>query len=126
MIEHGTPEWEAARLGKLTASRCHDALATLKSGNWAGTRRKYMIELVSERLTGMRADPKECWASIVGVGPSFPAISGMGWVATCDELPPSNDLVLPDIRDIVAARARSSLMIAVEGDLEDLEALNGR
>lgn len=57
MIEHGTPEWEAARLGKLTASRCHDALATLKSGNWAATRRKYMIELVSERLTGMRADP---------------------------------------------------------------------
>lgn len=57
MIEHGTPEWEKARLGKLTASRIHDALETIKSGNWTAQRRKYMIELVAERLTGMRADP---------------------------------------------------------------------
>lgn len=57
MIEHGTPEWVAARLGKLTASRVHDALATKKDGGWYAARRHYMIELVAERLTGMQAGP---------------------------------------------------------------------
>jgi putative phage-type endonuclease len=57
MIEHGTPEWEKARLGKLTASRIYDALGTTKKGTWLAARRHYMVELIAERLTGMRADP---------------------------------------------------------------------
>lgn len=46
-----TPEWFQARLGKATASRFKDVLATIKSGE-AAARRNYRAELVVERMTG--------------------------------------------------------------------------
>ena len=46
-----SPEWFAARLGKLTASRAKDMLATIKSGE-AAARRDLRVQLVCERLTG--------------------------------------------------------------------------
>jgi putative phage-type endonuclease len=52
-IEQGTPEWFAMRLGKVTASRVADVMAVGKSGE-AATRRNYRIQLVCERLTGMK------------------------------------------------------------------------
>ena len=55
MIEQGTPEWMAMRLGKLTASRMADVLATTKSGPSA-SRKNYMAQLVAERLTGEVAE----------------------------------------------------------------------
>lgn len=55
MIEQGTPEWFAQRLGKLTASRMADVLATTKSGP-AASRKNYMAQLVAERLTGTRQE----------------------------------------------------------------------
>lgn len=55
-IEQGTPEWERQRLGKVTASRMGDVIRRTKAG-WSEYRRKYMIDLIAERLTGMRADP---------------------------------------------------------------------
>jgi putative phage-type endonuclease len=48
MIEQGSPEWFAKRLGKLTASRMDDA--SMKKDT-AG-RRNYLAQLVAERLTG--------------------------------------------------------------------------
>jgi putative phage-type endonuclease len=51
MIEQGTPEWLAMRLGKLTASRMADVLAVTKSGPSA-SRKNYLAQLVAERLTG--------------------------------------------------------------------------
>jgi putative phage-type endonuclease len=54
MIEQGTPEWYAERLGKVTASRVSDVIAKTKSG-WAASRANYMAELVTERLTGVQA-----------------------------------------------------------------------
>jgi len=51
MIEQGTPEWHAARLGKVTASRMADVIAKTKTG-WGASRANYMAELVAERLTG--------------------------------------------------------------------------
>jgi len=51
MIEQGSPEWFAQRLGKLTASRIADAMAKTKSG-WGASRANYMAQLVAERLTG--------------------------------------------------------------------------
>jgi putative phage-type endonuclease len=48
MIEQGSPEWFARRLGKLTASRMADA--SMKKDT-AG-RRNYLAQLVAERLTG--------------------------------------------------------------------------
>lgn len=55
MIEQGTPEWHAMRLGKVTASRLADVLAKIKSGESA-SRANYRAELVAERLTGRKAD----------------------------------------------------------------------
>lgn len=46
-----SPEWIAARLGRLTASRASDMLATIKSGESAA-RRNLRVQLVLERLTG--------------------------------------------------------------------------
>lgn len=46
-----SPEWFAARLGRLTASCVGDAFATTKSG-WGAGRRNLRTRLVLERLTG--------------------------------------------------------------------------
>lgn len=47
----GSPEWFAARLGKVTASRVSEVIAKTKSG-WSASRANYMAQLVAERLTG--------------------------------------------------------------------------
>jgi len=54
-MEQGTPEWFAARLGKVTASRVADIIAKTKSG-YSTSRANYMAELVCERLTGRQGD----------------------------------------------------------------------
>ncbi len=48
--EQRSPEWFAARLGRLTGSRAADMLATIKSGE-AAARRDLRVQLVCERLT---------------------------------------------------------------------------
>lgn len=50
-MEQRSPEWFAARLGKVTASRVADLMATAKTG-FAASRANYMAELICERLTG--------------------------------------------------------------------------
>lgn len=50
-----SPEWHAARLGRLTASRVGDAFATTKAG-WSTKRRDLRIELVLERITGRQQE----------------------------------------------------------------------
>lgn len=54
MIEQGSPEWHAQRIGKATASRVSDIIAKTKSGPSA-SRKNYLAELVAERLTGQPA-----------------------------------------------------------------------
>ena len=55
--EQRSPEWFAARLGRLTGSRAADVIATIKSGE-AAARRDYRTQLVCERLTGqLQEDP---------------------------------------------------------------------
>lgn len=51
MIEQGSPEWFAERMGKVTASRVADVIAKTKSGP-AASRANYMAQLIAERLTG--------------------------------------------------------------------------
>lgn len=51
MIVQGTPEWFAARCGKVTASRVADVIAKTKAG-WGASRANYLAELLCERLTG--------------------------------------------------------------------------
>lgn len=54
-MEQRSDEWFQARLSKCTASRISDVLAKIKSGESAA-RRNYKIQLVTERLTGTRAE----------------------------------------------------------------------
>lgn len=54
MIEQGTDEWFAARLGKVTASRIADIMRKGKDGKTSASRARYMGELAAERLTGAR------------------------------------------------------------------------
>lgn len=54
-IVQGTPEWFAARLGKVTASRVADVIAKTKTG-YAASRENYMVELALERITGARQE----------------------------------------------------------------------
>ncbi len=50
-VPQRSPEWFAARCGRLTASQASDMLATVKSGE-AAARRDLRTKLVVERLTG--------------------------------------------------------------------------
>ena len=54
-IEQGTPEWFAARLGNVTASRVADVIAKTKSG-YSASRDNYMAQLICERMTGTVAE----------------------------------------------------------------------
>ena len=58
-IIQGSEDWHLSRLGKVTASRVADVLATLKTGE-AASRRNYRMELVCQRLTGQR---EECYTN---------------------------------------------------------------
>ena len=55
MIAQGTDEWFQQRLGKVTASRLSDVIAKTKTGV-STSRQNYLIQLVSERLTGKKTD----------------------------------------------------------------------
>jgi len=54
-MKQGTPEWFAARLGKVTSSRIADVVARTKTG-WGASRANYMAQLVAERLTSVPGD----------------------------------------------------------------------
>jgi putative phage-type endonuclease len=55
MINQGTEEWFQQRLGKVTASRISDVIAKTKTGV-STSRQNYLVQLVSERLTGKKGD----------------------------------------------------------------------
>lgn len=50
--EQGTDEWRLARLGIPTASEFSTVMAKGRGGGESVTRRKYMLTLIGERLTG--------------------------------------------------------------------------
>ena len=54
-VTQRTADWFDARLGKATASKFKDAIATLKNGNAAQAQIDYLTELVVERLTNTPA-----------------------------------------------------------------------
>src|SRR5688572_8719913 len=61
-MEQRSPEWFAARCGKVTASRIGDMLARTQKG-WGAPRKHYLNALVGERLTG-RPSPQRVVASM--------------------------------------------------------------
>ncbi len=54
-VTQGTDDWQALRLGKVTASRIADLMARTRNG-WGTSRANYMAELVAERLTGVKTE----------------------------------------------------------------------
>ena len=54
-IRQGSDDWHSARLGRVTASRVADLMATTRSGP-AASRTNYMMELLCQRLTGNREE----------------------------------------------------------------------
>lgn len=54
----GSPEWFAARCGKVTASRMADLMAQTRNG-WGASRANYMGELIVERMTQQPAERYE-------------------------------------------------------------------
>ena len=54
-VEQGTPEWFAARLGNVTASRVSDVIVRTKSG-YSASRENYMAQLICERMTNTVAE----------------------------------------------------------------------
>jgi putative phage-type endonuclease len=58
MLEQRSPDWFAARCGKVTASRIADLMARTKSG-YSTSRANYRAQLICERLTGC-VEPSYC------------------------------------------------------------------
>jgi putative phage-type endonuclease len=54
-MEQYSPEWWAARLGNVTASRVADVIAKTKSG-YSASRDNYMAQLICERMTNTVAE----------------------------------------------------------------------
>ena len=66
MIEQGTPEWHALRLGKVTASRFKDVMTNPRSGKGLSkTAERYMNDLIAEKVTlepqGFRGNHSTDW-----------------------------------------------------------------
>ena len=66
MIEQRTEEWFQQRLGKVTASRISDVIAKTKTGV-STSRQNYLVQLVSERLTGKKGDSFVNQAMLYGI-----------------------------------------------------------
>ena len=56
MIEQRTPEWYAARCGVITGSNAWKIMSIKRDGEPGAERQTYMIQLLSERMTGSVAD----------------------------------------------------------------------
>lgn len=79
----GTPEWFAARLGKVSASRVADIIAKTKTG-WGASRANYAAELVAERLTGTTAEKYSNAAMVWGTETEPRARSMYEFMRDCD------------------------------------------
>ena len=55
MIKQGTIEWHNQRVGSVTASQIANVVAKTKTGT-SEKRKRYLFEIVSERLTGQSVD----------------------------------------------------------------------
>mgnify|MGYP006290922951 CR=1 FL=1 len=55
-MQQRTPEWHAAKLGKLSASKVTDAFDVLVKGGESKKRSDYRLELVAQRMTGQASE----------------------------------------------------------------------
>jgi len=80
----GSAEWLQARVGKVTASRVHDIVATTKSGGYTTGRKNYLAELVTERLTGEPAPSYQNGAMAWGIECEPEARAAYAWKTDVD------------------------------------------
>jgi putative phage-type endonuclease len=73
-----TDAWTAARIGKVTASRIADVMATTRTGP-AASRANYAAELVAERLTGRPAERFINAAMQHGIDTEADAVAAYEW-----------------------------------------------
>lgn len=64
-MEQRSDQWFQARLGKVTASRVADVMASIKSGE-AAARKNYKMELLCQRLTGRKEESYQNAAMVRG------------------------------------------------------------
>jgi putative phage-type endonuclease len=83
-LVQGSQEWLQARLGKVTASRVADVVATVKSGGYGASRATYMAELIAERLTGQPAEKFTNGAMQWGTATEPEARTAYEFHANCD------------------------------------------
>jgi putative phage-type endonuclease len=86
MIEQGTPEWLAQRMGKVTASRIADVMGKTKSG-WGAGRANYAAQLIAERLTGIPAESYTSPAMQWGLDTEAQAKDAYSFFRDADVLP---------------------------------------
>lgn len=55
-IQQQSPEWLQERCGRITGSRVSAVMARLKNGQPGAERKRYLIDVVCERLTGFAVD----------------------------------------------------------------------
>ena len=72
-MEQRSREWFEARLGKVTASKIGDILATIRNGNWAASRKNYAAQLITERLNNEPPEPFTNEAMQWGIDQEGPA-----------------------------------------------------
>ena len=65
--EQRSPEWYAARLGKLTSSRLYDATRKNSKGVYYAARETYMAQLIAERISNKPMPSYTSWAMQWGI-----------------------------------------------------------
>lgn len=83
MIEQGSPEWKAQRVGKVTASRVADVIAKTKTGASA-SRANYEAQIICERLTGIAVEGYTNAAMQHGIDTEPQARSGYEFMRNVD------------------------------------------
>ncbi len=74
-----SPDHLKARLGKLTASRLHEALAQNKSKGWSTSRANLQTELIIERLTGVAVPHYKSYKMLRGIEKEPDAVLAYEW-----------------------------------------------
>lgn len=137
----GSTEWYAARAGIPTASKFATVMAKGRGGAESKTRRKYMLQLIGERLTGqpmesfsndhtergkaMEAEARDLYAMVRGVEPQQVGFMRRGNAgASPDSLVGADGLLevktkLPDIQieTLLANRLPPEHVAQVQGQL---------
>jgi len=57
-VQQGSPEWYAARVGLVTASRISDLLAKGRGSEESASRANYRAQIIAERLTGQSCEDR--------------------------------------------------------------------